>query len=381
MRIAFFTDTYLPNVDGVVTVLSNLRKQFEKNGNEVFIFSPGSRVQKEKNKDDHVHYFTSTSFKPYPDYRIALFNFFSPLKLVKEKKIDVIHSHGIATTGLAAIQTSQKLGIPAFATFHTIVPEAVHYISKDEKVKNLLSRAAWKYLRWYYSHYKQVFVPSNFVKKMLAAHNIHNTTLLPSGIDTRKFSEKNTDPKLIRKKFNIPKSSPVILHTGRVALEKGLDLLIESAQSILNIMPKSVFLIVGKGPAENNYKDLVAKKGLEKHFIFTGYVPEDLLLSAYATADALVFPSVFDTQGLVVLEAMGMGTPAVVRKNSAASEMIEDGVDGFVFSDHFNFYEKVINAVKNKKKIKENVVKKTKQYDIRNVSEKLLEIYEVSIKK
>jgi len=376
MRVAFFTDTYLPNVDGVVSTISSLKKQFEKKGNEVFIFSPGSKKQKESNKDDHVHYFTSTSFKPYPDYRIALFNFFSPVKLVKERKIEIIHSHGIATTGLAAIKTSQKLGIPAFATFHTLVPEAVHYITKEERIKDILSKAAWKYLIWYYSHFKKVFVPSMFVKEMLEKRGLKNTILLPNGIDTRKFSEKNADPGLIRKKFKIPKSYPVVAHVGRVALEKGIDLLIESAPSILNIMPKSVFLIVGKGPGENYYKDLVAKKGLEKHFIFTGYVSENLLLSAYATADALVFPSTFDTQGLTVLEAMGMGTPAVVRKNSAPSEMIEEGVDGYIFSDHFDFYEKVVNAVKNKKKIKENVIKKARKYDIRDVSQNLLEMYE-----
>ena len=76
MRIAFFTDSYLPNVDGVVTTICNYRRELERLGHEVYIFSPGTKTQKDENKDERVYYFTSTAFKPYPDYRIAIFNFF-----------------------------------------------------------------------------------------------------------------------------------------------------------------------------------------------------------------------------------------------------------------------------------------------------------------
>ena len=162
MKIAYFTDTYLPNVDGVVTCLLNYRKELEKRGHEVYIFTPGSKKDKAENKDKNVHYFTSATFKPYPDYRISLFPFPSAVKRAKEIGPDIVHSHGIATTGLAAINCAHALKVPAIASFHTMVPEATHYLTKNEGMQKILEDVAWKYLKWYYGFFDTVLVTYNF---------------------------------------------------------------------------------------------------------------------------------------------------------------------------------------------------------------------------
>lgn len=375
MRIAFFTDTYLPNTDGVVTAINNYRTELEKRGHTVYIFSPGTKKQKEENRDKYVNYFTSASFKPYPDYRIAIPNFFSIVKVLKDLDLDIIHSHGIATTGLAAIYCSQKLKVPALASFHTLVPEAVHYITSHAQIQQFLQAAAWKYLKWYYSHFEKVIVPTNYIMKLLNQHEITNIIIQPSGVDTEYFGNLDNGEKL-RKSFGIPKKYRIVLFVGRVVLEKKIEMIIESAQSVINIIPETKFLIVGKGPAENYYKEMVRKKGLDKHFIFTGYLNSDILLSAYGAADAFVFPSMFDTQGLSVIEALAAGVPTVVKKDSATSEFIEDDKNGYHFSDHFDLHEKIINAIKNKGKLSENSMKSAKKFDIRNATDNLLGIYE-----
>ncbi|MFA6530641.1 MAG: glycosyltransferase [Candidatus Micrarchaeia archaeon] len=374
MNIAFFTDTYLPNTDGVVTLLLNYTRELEKRGHEVFIFSPGTQKQKEENKDPHIYYFTSKSFKPYPDYRIAVFNFFSPIQLMKDLKIDVIHSHGVATTGLAAIQSSKKLGIPAISTFHTLLPEAMHYLTNQPQLKGMLQNVAWGYLSWYYSQFKKTTVPSDFTRKILETHKVTNTVLLPGGVDSTRFND-SVSGEAARKKYGIKKNVPVVLHLGRVALEKNIGMLIDSAPNVINLVPDVIFMIAGKGPAENYYKDIVKQKGLDGHFVFTGYVENELLPSVYACADTLAFPSSFDTQGLVVLEAMACGTPAVVRKGSAPSEFVIDGVNGQVFSDHFDFHEKIISALKNKEKLEPNAVKTAKEFGIDIMTERLIDLY------
>lgn len=374
MNIAFFTDTYLPNTDGVVTLLLNYTRELEKQGHEVFIFSPGTQKQKEENKDPHIYYFTSKSFKPYPDYRIAVFNFFSPIQLMKDLKIDVIHSHGVATTGLAAIQSSKKLGIPAISTFHTLLPEAMHYVTNQPQLKGVLQNVAWSYLSWYYSQFRKTTVPSDFTRKILESHKVSNTFLLPGGVDSKKFNS-SVSGDAARKKFGIKKSAPVVLHLGRVALEKNIGTIIDSAQNVINIMPDTIFMIAGKGPAEAYYKELVKQKGLDSHFVFTGYVENELLPSVYACADALAFPSSFDTQGLVVLEAMACGTPAVVRKGSAPSEFVVDGANGQVFSDHFDFHEKIISALKSKKELGPNAARTAGEFAIGAMTERLIDLY------
>ena len=380
MKIAFFTDSYLPNVDGVVTSVCNTRKELERRGHEVFIFSPGTKQQKKENNDDHVYYFTSTSFKPYPDYRIALFNFLSPIKVVKEYDFDIIHSHGIATTGLAAIKSSQKLGIPAIATFHTLIPNAAHYITHHQQLQGIVHNMIWKYLVWYYSHYKKVIVPTNYVKKTVEQKGVKNTILNPSGIDLSKFS-KNSNGEDFRKSFKIKKDTKIILHVGRVALEKNLEELIEVAPSIMNIIPSIKIVLVGKGPAFDHYNSLVNKKGLSQYFLFTGYLNHELLASAYSAASVFVFPSMFDTQGLAVLEALASGTPAVVKKNSAASEYIEEGKNGYIYNDHFDCAEKIAKAIENKEKIKNATIDSVKQFDIRITVDLLLDVYNSVLQK
>ena len=384
MRIAFFTDSYLPNVDGVVTTICNYRRELERLGHEVYIFSPGTKTQKDENKDERIYYFTSTTFKPYPDYRIAIFNFFSPVKLVKELGFDIIHSHGVATTGLAAIQSSQKLGIRAVASFHTFLPEAVHYISSNRNVQNILQGIATKYLSWYYSGYKKVIAPSIFAKKVLEGWGIKNVIVHPAGIELERFASalgtaRSENSAAIRKEFGIPKSANVVLHVSRIAMEKNIEMLIEAASSIINLVPQTKFVIVGKGPAEAHYKNLVERKGLSQHFIFTGYVANEKLPLLYSTADVFAFPSAFETQGLVVLEAMACGTPAVVKAGGAASEFIVDGKNGCVFSDHFDFHDKIVFAMKNKQTLGKNAIETAQEYDIRKNTEKLVELYKSCI--
>ncbi len=342
MKIAYFTDTYLPNVDGVVTCLLAYRAELEKLGHEVYIFTPGSKKDKAENRDRKVHYFTSTSFKPYPDYRISLFPFLSAVKLAKEIKPDIIHSHGIATTGLAAIQCAQKLKVPAIASFHTMAPEATHYLTKNEGVQKFLEDVAWKYLGWYYNSFEAVLAPSRYTADILKAHGIGRVTVLPSGIDVRAFAK--ADGEAARKRHGLNRKK-VILHAGRLVMEKNLDLLIDEAQSIINKQPNARFLIVGKGPAEEYYKGKVKAKGLEEYFTFTGFVDKKELPDYYAAADVFAFPSKFDTQGLVVLEAMASGTPAVVPKKSAAEELIAEGKTGYSFSEPVDFREKVLLAI------------------------------------
>ncbi len=372
MRIAYFTDSYLPNTDGVVNVLVNLKKELEKKGHEIFVFAPGTRKQKKENKDSSVYYFTSAPFKPYPDYRISLFPFPSTIRLVKEKKIDLIHSHGIATTALAAIQSSKTLHIPAIASCHTMVPVATHYLTKREDLKKLFEDVAWKYIRWQYRHFKKLIVPSRYAERMLRSHGIENTVVLPNGIEYGFFSKGKKGR--IRKKHNL-KNKNIILHVGRLVKEKNIDFIIENAHGIINKNPDAVFLIVGKGPEERSYKEKVKMNNLEEHFIFTGFVEKKELADYYTDADVLSFTSFFDTQGLVALEAMAAGTPVVAPLESASAEYIKEGKNGYLFKDRLDFPDKISEAIKNKEKMSEECRKIAEEYDVKKTAEKIEEIY------
>jgi len=383
MRIAFFTDTYLPNTDAVVTWIVSYRKELEKMGHEVYIFTPGSREQKKKNRDTHVYYFTSAQFSKYPDYRLALVNVFSPLKSVNDSNIDIIHVHGVATTGLVAVKTAAQYHIPIIASFHTIVPDAVHYLSSNKSINDILSTVAWKYLRWYYRHFEKILVPTEYVLKMLKDNRITNTQVEPIGIHVKAFLPKKGDEEKInevRKKYKIPKVRKIVLYVGRITKEKNIDLIITSAHNILNINKNIMFVIVGRGPYLKDLKRLAESEGISKSIVFTGYVPTSDLRYLYKCADVLAFPSEFDTFGLVTLEAMASGLPVVARKGTAPDELIDDGKNGYLFNDTFDFPEKILKTIKDKKKLSEDAIKTAEKYGIKNSVSRLVMHYNSTIK-
>lgn len=377
MKIAFFTDTYLPNTDGVVTYLVNYKRILEEMGHEVYVFAPGTKRQKDENRDPRVHYFTSTTFKPYPDYRIALFPFITATNLIKEIKPDIVHSHGIATTGIAAFQAAKKINAPAIASFHTMISEATHYITKKEDLQKIFESVAWKYLRWYYSNFDKVIVPSNFSHAILEKQGIRGIVVKPAGLDLANFHPK-IEFEHVKKKYSA--DGPIVLFIGRLVIEKNLALLIDAAQKVVNRMPNVKFVIGGKGPAEQYYKDLVKSKGLAENFIFAGFVSSAELPALYRCADAFAFPSFFDTQGLVVLEAMAAGTPAVVPKDSAPAEFVADGENGYYFSDAQDFSEKIMLAIGNRERLSKNAIAAAKKHDIRECAKDLVLFYESMLK-
>ncbi|MEW6329178.1 MAG: glycosyltransferase, partial [Candidatus Micrarchaeota archaeon] len=292
MKIAFFTETYLPNRDGVVSSILTTREALEREGHEVYVFCAGDRQAKKENKDARAFYHISTAFSPYPDYKLALFPFFSERK-VRQLGIDIIHTHGMATMGLAAVRTARTLHLPIIGTLHTLIPEAVHYVAHRKTTMALSKRLAWGYLRWYFNLCDRVFAPSEVIKEIMEEHKIKNVTVLPSGINTKRFNP-GVDGDEIRKKHGLG-SSKVVLYLGRLVKEKNLELLVRAALIIMEEIPDCKFIIAGTGPAEDYYKSLVKSAGLEGSFIFAGLLSEDDVPKYYGACDIFVFPSKFET--------------------------------------------------------------------------------------
>ena len=376
MNIAFFSDTYFPTVDGVVMAMETFRREFEKKGHEVYIFCPGKKEDKKKNKDPHVFYHTSATFKPYPDYKLALFPFFSISK-IKKLDINIIHSHALATMGLAGYMASKSLKKPNISTFHTLVPDATHYISKKKIVNKVTKKAVWGYCTWYYNLFDKVTTPSRYMQNKLAEHGI-GADVYPNGIDIAKF--RYTNPKKIKKELGIEKNK-IALHVGRLVKEKNIDLIIDSARLIEKRIPNIKFIIVGKGPAEKYYKQKITKEGLEHLFLFTGHLDQNKLPPLYSAADVYMFPSTFDTQGLVAEEAMACGAPIIGVKDSAVEEVIDSGKNGYLFNNNQkSFTDALIKAMKFKTPLRASR-KTAENYSKEKMAKKMLGLYEGMIRK
>jgi len=375
MRIAFYTDTYLPNRDGVVSSIVSMRRELEAEGHEVYIFASGTNKMKKENEDPRVFFHYATPFRPYPQYKIALFPFLSEAK-ARKLGIEIVHSHGMATMGIAAERAARGLGVPYVGTLHTLIPNATHYVAGGvERIKIAAETLAWSYLKWYYNRCDAPIAPSAVIKEIMEGHGIRDVRVIPNGIDIGKLNP-GVKGEQVRETWKL-QGRKVIMHLGRLVIEKNIELLINSALFVLESEPDARFLIVGTGPAAEYYKEMARRRGVDKYFIFTGFVEDKLVPEYYACADAVVVPSKFETQGLVTLEAMACGRPVAGADYLATKEIIKDGTNGFLFDpdDPEDCAEKTIVALNSAKKIRVNARKTAEGYSVQTCTKKLLGLY------
>lgn len=329
MKIALFTDTYLPTVDGVVTSVIATRRQLQADGHEVVVFAPEDPHGRGDRERGTV-YIRAKELRTYPGYRLAMFPG-REVDLVKSLGIDVIHSHGVGTIGVKGLWSAWQAKIPIVQTFHTMIQDTLPFYSPFGLNLHLLERGLRLYLRIFLRKCQGVVVPSRAILDEILALSPEATIadVIPTGVDPVRF-RPDVSPRPIRDRWGL-NSADVILHVGRVAAEKNLATLLHAFRRVKSVNPDAKLLIVGSGPYLERYYDMVRHLNLSGEVIFTGFVPDEELPAYYAAADVFAIASKFETQGLVVLEALASGCPVAGANYRAIPEFVRDGVNGSLF--------------------------------------------------
>ncbi len=342
MNIAFFTDTYTPNVDGVVVSIKLIKEELERRGHTVFIFAPSSDGK--EHIKTHEFFFKSTPLKSYEQYRFSFPNNQKVEKFFNKNDIDIIHNHGVSLISWTALKMADIFNLKKISTFHTNIADATHYVIKQEFLKKFSIKITWKYLRFLYSKYDLLTAPSNYTIELLKKNSI-KAVYLPNGIKCDEFRGPR-----------IPSKNIEILHVGRVVKEKNIDFVFPFIQHT-----HIDLYIAGKGPATDYYKSIAPHN---VHFL--GYVEN--LLELYKTKTALVFTSKFDTQGLVNIEALCSGMPVIARKGTAGEEFAIA-----TFEDKESFMRAIKIAKENE--ICDKCINIGKKFDIKKTVNQLLKYY------
>jgi len=317
LKIAVFSDTYFPQVNGVAQTLKRLSNHLEKRQISYQVYSPEN---KSSTTYPNINQFPSLPFFLYPECRTVIAN---PKKIennLKEFKPDLIHLATPYMMGLYGLFAAKKLNIPVVSSYHTNFDQYLKYYHAS-----LLEPFLWKYLKWFHQSTEKIFVPSKETQKKLVALDFRDLKVWGRGIDFELF-KPNTDAKeQIKRKFQIQEKH-ILLYVGRLAPEKDLDTLSEIIDKLPSSMKESVhWLIVGDGPSKESWRE---KEKSQKNITLTGYIKGNELARIYAGADLFVFPSYTETFGNVVLEAMACGTPAVVANEGGVKEFVIDNVNG-----------------------------------------------------
>jgi 1,2-diacylglycerol 3-alpha-glucosyltransferase len=331
MRIGFFSDTYYPNVDGVVSAMMAYRRELEARGNKVYIFA--SKPAGADTSDKRVFFYDSVAFPPYPQYRVAIFPYLLTSR-ARRANLDIIHSHAITTMGLASIKAARDLRVPLVGTFHTMVPIAAKYYTRKNPVARFLAdKLLWGSIRAFYKPFQLVTAPTKVICDILDAQGIERTFRVPNGVDTKRFSPK-LDPAPIRKILGVRPGEKVILSAGRVSFEKNLNVLVRACKELERDGEEFRLVITGDGPAFSSVKKLVSDLSLSGRTVMPGFCRSFELPYYYAAADVFVTASTFETQGLAMLEAMACAKPVVGANSLAIPESVKDNYNGYLFEPH-----------------------------------------------
>ncbi|MFD2131994.1 glycosyltransferase family 4 protein [Pseudogracilibacillus auburnensis] len=320
MKIAIFTDTFIPEVNGVARTLKRFTDYLEENKIEYRVFAP-----KSSNKNiftTHVHSITSFPFFLYPECRVALPNLLQLRDEIQRFNPDIIHVATPFNMGLSGLHLAKKLAIPVVGSYHTDFDKYLTYYEL-----HFLSEMLWKYMRWFHHPFRKVFVPSSDTLNRLKSRGFSNLSIWPRGID-RTIFHPHYDEQTVRNVYQIEEKY-ILTYVGRIAMEKDVLLLPEIANMLPNNIKNDVhWLIVGDGPLK---KDL--GKMAPPNMTLTGFVEGINLANIYAASDVFVFPSPSETFGNVVLESLACGTPVIGANAGGVKTIIQNGITGILCTE------------------------------------------------
>ncbi len=331
MKVALFTEVYRPIVNGVVTSVDSLAEQLRVLGHEVFTFAP--HIPKGAESAGRVFRMPSLPLPARTEYRLTL-----PLVARRNKRrflsqCDVIHSHSLFITGwMASYYARRRFRVPLIYTYHTLLDSYAHYSPLGQRITSQLTRELTK---TYANAADAVIVPTKAVAGELRKQGVSAPIcVVPTGIDIDVFRRTDRTAGLaVRDKYGIPKDAPLLLLVSRLAQEKNVRLAVEALQLLHQRLPEAHLLLVGSGPMRHQLVELVREAKLAKAVHFAGAVEHAEIPSFYAAADVFVFPSVTETQGLVLAEAFAAGVPVVALDNPQTRDVFGEHLAGEIVAD------------------------------------------------
>jgi len=343
LKIGIFTDSYSPYTSGVVRSIETFSEELQAQGHETFIFAPA--YPNCGHSERGVFRFSSIPAPTNSDFTLALPFSFRLRPLLKKLGLDIIHVHSPFMMGRLGARWAKKLNLPLVFTFHTLYDQYVHYVPFGQ---NLTREITKKFCTEFCNNCDLVIVPTGVITRHLKSWGVATQIrAIPTGIKLEDFRKDQKD--WLQKKFNISPASRIIMSVGRLGKEKNFIFIINSFKKIVNLFPDTRLVLVGNGPEKETLIKQCQNLGIADQVIFTGTLTGEETALAYNSAHIFAFASVTETQGLVIGEAKTAGLPVVAVRAFGVSEMVEDGIDGFLTDLNLDrFVGKIIDLLEDK---------------------------------
>jgi len=316
VKIAIVTETFLPSVDGVVTRLRHAVERFTDLGHEVMVIAPELGVT------EH-HGARVVGIRPVtlPFYKHRRFTLPSPTVdgIIRGFHPDVVHAAQPILLASSGAYAAHRQRIPLVASYHTHIPRYLDLYRAYRWGK----RPVWWQIKRNHALADINIATSQTMKAELAEQGIHNLHVVRRGVDTQTFHPRFASEATRERLTQGHPEKKLLVFVGRLAAEKEIHRL----RPMMERRDDVALAIVGDGPYRRELEQLFAGTST----LFPGFMEGEELASAFASADAFVFPSVTETLGLVILEGMASGLPVVAARSGPTMEQVTDGVNGLIF--------------------------------------------------
>ncbi len=317
LRIALVTETYPPEVNGVALTVARLARGLLARGHHLQLLRPrrdSDDVPCEAGMDEHL--LPGLPIPRYSELRMGLPARRRLLRLWRVARPDVVHIATEGPLGWSALRAARELGIPVSSEFRT----NFHVYSGHYGI-GWLQPLVTRYLRWFHNSSAITMVPTEGMRSELEALGFERLRVVGRGVDAERFAPRHRSASL-RAQWGVGDHDPVLLCVGRLAAEKNLDVLLDAWRGVKARSPASRLVLVGDGPL---------RAELMERFpgvIFAGQRTGEDLARHYASADLFAFPSMSETWGNVVTEALASGLPVIAWNRAAAAELVRTGENG-----------------------------------------------------
>lgn len=381
MKIALFTETYYPHINGVVTHVKLLKTGLEQLGHTVLIVTADHNTSRHFIKDGILHCpaHTSKKFygyglsKPVSRHRLKLLEKFSP---------QIIHIHNEFGIGLSGILYAKILKVPLVYTLHTMYDDYLYYIAPKSLV-TASKPIIYKYMGFIANRANQVTGPSPKCQHFLNKANTSlNVNVIPNAVELDNFTPEQLtthQKNAILKQHNIPANSTIACFVGRLGSEKSVDVILDFWAEQITKKDNIIFIIIGDGPVKQQLINQANRLNIGSIVYFLGKIPHENLAPYYCLADVYITASLSDTNSISMLEAMSCGLPVLQRTDPLNTGQVVDGSNGFNFNTADQLASHLRNIQKMDKQqlatLKKSVVSSIQNQNSKQLAEKTLNVY------
>lgn len=390
MNIAIFTDTFEPQVNGVVSYVVDTATYLVRHGHKVLVVAPryGRHHPIQLSKYPFkVLLVSSVSTGVYPDLRIPLPNLPKTLSAIRKFRADIVHVNDpftIAIDGVAAAKILQK---PIVVTFHAFLfdKDMLKNVKFEKLIKivSALKNPLSRLNSSFHNLADVVICPSQEAQKELIRYGLTKpSVVIPNGINVAEIQRRHPDVSALRRRYGLPHDAQFAVYVGRVAVDKSINVLIRAWKHVVATLPSAHLVIIGFGPMERPLKRLAAQLGITDHVVFLGRIDRaDIFKKGlYHVGDIYVSASKIENQSMAMIEAMAHGLPIIGVRRRGTGEIVNGETGILVPPDNPKEFARAVLSVlshpKNLAKLAEANLAYAKHFDTKVTGKKLVALYQ-----